>query len=150
MKTAAIAATRYGANAAAAAPQWATGFVAAIPEMLTAAIAATPEWQAAVATARAAAAFKAGLTRAQGKIAAITTKANGAGQASYRAGVTAAAGPGGDYLAFIGPFLTAAAAEVSTLNSSNPRGAKGSPQNVQRMVAWVDWEISQHGNFRVK
>jgi len=150
MKTAAAAATRYSNNAAAAAGLWATDFVAAIPTMLTNAIAATPNWQASVATAQAAAMYKAGLTRAQQKTTQISAKANGPGKASYAAGVVAAGAAGGDYNAFIGPWMTAVTQEVATLNQTNPRGPKGSPQNRARILAYLDWADSQHGQFRVK
>lgn len=149
MKTAAQAATAYVANGAtpATATLWATDYVAALPTMLDKAIAAIPLWQANVSTSLAAANMTKGLTRAKSKTAAITTKVNGVGQASFQAGIRTAGGPGGNYQAFIGPFLTAVASEITTLNTTNPRGTRA--QNRARQAAYDAWIDTQAGNFRV-
>jgi len=150
MKTAAQAAAAYVANGAAptAVALWATDYNSAYPTMITKAIAAIPTWQANVATAEAAKNMSNGLTRAGTKAAAVATKVSGAGSASFAAGVRAAGGPGGDYTAFIGPFLSAVGSEVQTLNTTNPRGTR--QQNRARQAAYDAWIDSQAGNFRVK
>lgn len=150
MKTAAQAAAAYVANgsAPAAVTLWATDYNAAYPSMISKAIAAIPLWQANVATAEAAKNMSSGLTKAGTKQAAVAAKVTGAGSASFAAGVRAAGGPGGDYTAFIGPFLTAVATEVATLNTTNPRGTR--QQNRARQAAYDAWIDSQAGNFRVK
>lgn len=150
MKTSAQAAAAYvaGAGAPAAASLWSADYIAALPTMFDAAIAATPTWQANVSTQQAASNYKNGLTKAKSKTAAISTKVNGAGAASYSAGVRAAGAPGGDYSTFIGPFLTAVNNEVATLDQTNPRGTRA--QNRARQAAYDAWIDSQAGNFRVK
>ena len=150
MKTAAQAAAAYVANgsAPAAVQLWAADYNAAYPSMIDDAIAAIPTWQANVATAQAAANMRNGLSKAKSKASAVATKVNGAGSASFAAGVRAAGGPGGDYQAFIGPFLTAVGQEVQTLNTTNPRGTR--QQNRARQAAYDAWIDSQAGNFRVK
>lgn len=149
MKTAAQAAAAYVANGSAptATAAWASGYNAAYPTMITKATAAIPTWQAAVASAAAATAMSKGLARAATKSAAVATKVNGAGSASFAAGVRTAGSTGGDYTAFIGPFLTAVAQEVQTLNQTNPRGTR--QQNRARQAAYDAWIDSQAGNFKV-
>lgn len=149
MKTAAQAAAAYVANGTTttAAQLWSADYIAALPTMLDKAIAAIPLWQQNVSTTLAANNMTKGLTRAKGKTAQITAKVNGPGQASFQAGVRAAGGPGGNYLAFIGPFLTAVASEVATLNTTNPRGTR--IQNRARQAAYDNWIDAQSGNFRV-
>lgn len=149
MKTAAQAAAAYIANGSApvAVTAWSGGYNSAYPSMITKAIAAIPTWQANVATSLAASNMSKGLTRAGTKAAAVATKVNGAGSASFAAGVRAAGAPGGDYQLFIGPFLSAAQQEVTTLNQTNPRGTR--QQNRARQAAYDAWIDSQAGNFRV-
>ena len=150
MKTAAQAAAAYVANGSAptAVQLWATDYNAAYPTMINKAIAAIPLWQANVSTAQAAKNMSNGLTKAQAKQGAVATKVSGAGSASFAAGVRAAGGPGGDYTAFIGPWMTAVGNEVQTLNTTNPRGTRA--QNRARQAAYDAWVDSQAGNFRVK
>jgi hypothetical protein len=150
MKTAAQAAAAYVANGSAptAVSLWATDYNAAYPTMIDAAVNAIPTWQANVATAQAATNMRNGLTKAKSKQSAVAAKVSGAGSASFAAGVRAAGGPGGDYQAFIGPFLSAVSNEVNTLNSTNPRGTR--QQNRARQAAYDAWIDSQAGNFRVK
>lgn len=150
MKTAAQAAAAYVANGTApsAVALWASDYIAAYPTMITKAIAAIPTWQANVSTLLAAKNMQNGLTRAGTQGASVATKVNGAGAASFSAGVRAAGGPGGDYTAFVGPWLSAVSAEVQTLNTTNPRGTRA--QNRARQAAYDAWVDSQAGNFRVK
>lgn len=150
MKTAAQAAAAYVANGSAptAVAAWATDYNSAYPSMISKAIAAIPTWQANVATAQAAANMSAGLTKAGAKQAQVAAKVSGAGSASFAAGVRAAGGPGGDYQAFIGPWLTAVGQEVQTLNTTNPRGTR--QQNRARQAAYDAWIDTQAGKFRVK
>lgn len=149
MKTAAQAAAAYVANGTTptAATLWSQDYVAALPTMLDKAIAAIPLWQQNVSTALAASNMSKGLTRAKSKTAQITTKVNGPGQASFTAGVRAAGGPGDNYQAFIGPWMTAVAQEVATLNASAPRGTRA--QNRARQAAYDQWVDTQAGNFRI-
>lgn len=149
MKTAAQAAAAYVANgsAPAASALWAANYNSAYPTMITKATAAISTWQAAVASSAAATAMSKGLARAATKSAAVATKVNGAGSASFAAGVRAAGGTGGDYTAFIGPWLTAVSQEVQTLNTTNPRGTR--QQNRARQAAYDAWVDSQAGNFKV-
>jgi hypothetical protein len=149
MKTAAQAAAAYISNGSnpTAVSLWAADYNAAYPTMITKAIAAIPTWQNNVATPLAASNMSKGLQRAGTKQAAVATKVNGAGSASFAAGVRAAGGPGGDYSAFIAPFLSAVQNEVNTLNSTNPRGTR--QQNRARQAAYDAWIDSQAGNFRV-
>lgn len=150
MKTAAASAAKYVANgtAATAVASWAADYIAALPSMFTKAIAAIPTWQANVATIQAANNMNKGLTRASQNQTAIATKVNGAGSASFRAGVNAAGTGSGDYVQFIGPWLTAVGTEVATLNQTNPRGTRA--QNRARQAAYDAWIDTQAGNFRVK
>lgn len=149
MKTAAQAAANYVTNGATAATAtlWSTDYIAALPTMLDKAIAAIPTWQANVSTPLAASNMTKGLTRAKSKTAAITTKVTTVGVPAYQAGIRTAGGPGGNYQAFIGPFLTAVASEVATLNTTNPRGTRA--QNRARQAAYDTWIDTQAGNFRV-
>jgi hypothetical protein len=150
MKTAAQAAAAYVANGAAptAISSWATDYNAAYPSMITKAQAAIPTWQANVATQQAATNMRNGLAKAANKAALVAAKVNGAGSASFAAGVRAAGGPGGDYTAFIGPWMSAVGSEVQTLNTTNPRGTR--QQNRARQAAYDAWVDTQGGNFRVK
>jgi hypothetical protein len=150
MKSAAQAAAAYVANGSAptATQQWASNYNAAYPNMIVKATAAIPLWQSAVSTQQAATNMKNGLAKAGNKAPQVAAKVSGAGSASFAAGVRAAGGPGGDYLAFIGPWLSAAASEVQTLNTTNPRGTR--QQNRARQAAYDAWVDSQAGNFRVK
>lgn len=149
MKTAAQAAAAYVANGSAptAVALWATDYNQAYPTMITKAIAAIPTWQANVSTALAASNMQKGLTKAGTKQAIVASKVSGAGSASFAAGVRAAGGPGGDYTAFIGPWITAVGNEVQILNTTNPRGTR--QQNRARQAAYDAWVDSQAGNFRV-
>ncbi len=149
MKTAVQAAAAYVANGTttAATTSWAANYNAAYPSMITKATAAIPTWQSAVASPAAATAMSKGLARAATKSGAVATKVNGAGLASFSAGVRAAGGPGGDYSAFIGPWLTAVGQEVQTLNTTNPRGTRA--QNRARQAAYDAWVDTQAGNFKV-
>ena len=150
MKTAAQAAAAYVANGSSPTTTslWATDYNAAYPTMITKATAAIPLWQSQVSTAQAATNMKNGLAKAANKAAIVAGKVNGAGSASFAAGVRAAGGPGGDYTAFIGPWLSAVGSEVQTLNTTNPRGTR--QQNRARQAAYDAWVDSQAGNFRVK
>jgi hypothetical protein len=150
MKTAAQAAAAYVANGTnpTAVALWASDYNAAYPTMITKAVAAIPLWQANVSTAQAAANMANGLNKAASKAGAVATKVSGAGSASFSAGVRAAGGPGGDYTAFIGPWLSAVSAEVQTLNTTNPRGTRA--QNRARQAAYDNWVDSKAGQFRVK
>jgi hypothetical protein len=150
MKTAAQAAAAYVANGAAptAISLWASDYIAAYPTMIDKATAAIPTWQANVATQQAAANMRSGLAKARNKASLVTTKVNGAGSASFAAGVRAAGGPGGDYTAFIGPWMSAVGSQVQTLDTTNPRGTR--QQNRARQAAYDAWVDSQAGNFRVK
>jgi hypothetical protein len=150
MKTAAQAAAAYVANGAAptAVQLWASDYNAAYPTMITKATAAIPTWQANVATQQAATNMKNGLAKAANKAQLVAAKVNGAGSASFAAGVRAAGGAGGDYTAFIGPWMSAVGGEVQTLNTTNPRGTR--QQNRARQAAYDAWVDSQAGNFRVK
>jgi hypothetical protein len=114
--------------------------VAAVPTMGAKAAAAAPIWQAAVADPKAASAYAAG-ERSFDQAAAIAT-INGAGRTKYTAsGSTKQAA----YASFVSIYAPKLAAEVSSLNSSTPRGARGSAQNQQRMIAFNNWIISTHG-----
>jgi hypothetical protein len=150
MKTAAQAAAAYVANGSSptATSLWATDYNAAYPTMIQKATAAIPLWQSQVSTAQAATNMKNGLAKAANKAATVAAKVNGAGSASFAAGVRAAGGTGGDYTAFIGPWLSAVGSEVQTLNTTNPRGTR--QQNRARQAAYDAWVDSQAGNFRVK
>lgn len=146
MKTAAQAASKYGANGGspASGQLWSADFLAAFPKMIANAVAQTPYWQAQVSTAAAAAAYKAGLNGANANLATITTKVNGVAQASFMAGVKAAAT--GKYLNFADEFIPAVTSEVNTLNSTNPRGTPA--QNRARLNAYLDWLESKKGTFK--
>jgi hypothetical protein len=150
MKTAAQAAAAYVANGSAptAVQLWATDYNAAYPSMIAKATAAIPLWQSQVSTAQAATNMKNGLAKAANKATTVAAKVSGAGSASFAAGVRAAGGAGGDYTAFIGPWLSAVGNEVQTLNTTNPRGTR--QQNRARQAAYDAWVDSQAGNFRVK
>ena len=150
MKTAAQAAAAYVANGAAptAVQLWANDYNAAYPAMIDKATAAIPTWQANVATQQAATNMRNGLAKARNKATLVATKVNGAGSASFAAGVRAAGGPGGDYTAFIGPWMSAVGQEKQTLDTTNPRGTR--QQNRARQAAYDAWVDSQAGNFRVK
>ena len=150
MKTAAQAAAAYVANGAAptAVQLWATDYNAAYPSMIDKATAAIPLWQSQVSTPQAATNMRNGLAKARTKANIVATKVTGAGSASFAAGVRAAGGPGGDYTAFIGPWMNAVGAEVQTLDTTNPRGTR--QQNRARQAAYDAWVDSQAGNFRVK
>lgn len=148
MKTPTQAATKYGANGSspASAALWAANFNSAMPTMFDKAAAAVAFWQAQVSSAAAAALFTKGLARAKQNQAAISTKVNGPGSASFMAGVKAAST--GLYSAFINAWLPAVANEVATLNTTNPRGTRA--QNRARQAAYDAWVDSQAGNFRQK
>ena len=150
MKTAAQAAAAYVANGAAptAVQLWATDYNAAYPSMIDKATAAIPLWQSQVSTQQAATNMRNGLAKARTKANLVATKVNGAGSASFAAGVRAAGGPGGDYTAFIGPWMNAVGQQVQTLDTTNPRGTR--QQNRARQAAYDAWVDSQAGNFRVK
>jgi hypothetical protein len=150
MKTAATATLNYGNNGGSAAAQtaWANNFSANIDAILSAAIKAVPQWQAAVATQQAATNMQAGLTKAKGNEAAIISKVQGVGKASFSAGVRAAALPGGDYTTFAGAWMPAVTQERATLDISNPRGDDAA--NTARMLAYNSWAISKRGQYRVK
>ena len=150
MKTAAQAAAAYVANGAAptAVQLWATDYNAAYPSMIDKATAAIPLWQSQVSTQQAATNMRNGLAKARTKANLVATKVSGAGSASFAAGVRAAGGPGGDYTAFIGPWMNAVGQQVQTLDTTNPRGTR--QQNRARQAAYDAWVDSQAGNFRVK
>ena len=150
MKTVQQAAANYVKNggAQAAADTWAANFSANIPGILQAAIDAIPRWQEAVATAQAAANMGTGLTRAKGNVSAITAKVTTVGKASFKAGVTAAGAPNGDYSLFIGKFMPDVASEVQQLNITNPRGDRSA--NRARQAAYDSWIDSRAGMYRVK
>lgn len=150
MKSTATAIANYGNNGGSIATQsaWAQGFSGAVDLALTNAIKAVPFWQQQVATTQAATNMTNGLTRAKSNEAAIVTKVNGVGKASFTAGVKAAALPSGDYAQFAGPWMTAVAQEVATLNVSNPRGDRAA--NRARQAAYDAWIDTKAGQFRVK
>ena len=149
MKTAAQAAAAYVANGTTptASQLWATDYNNAYPTMIQRAIASIPLWQANVSTQLAASNMNKGLTRAGTKQSAVAEKVRTVGTASFTAGVRAAGGPGGNYNAFIGNWMTAVGQEVTTLNTTNPRGTRA--QNRQRQAAYDAWVDTQAGNFRV-
>jgi len=146
MKTAQQAATKYGANGSspASAQLWSADFLAKFPTMIQRAVAQVNFWQSQVSTAAAAAAYTKGLNDASTNLPAITTKVNGTAQASFMAGVKAAST--GKYLTFATEFMPAVAAEVTTLNQTNPRGTPA--QNRARLNAYLDWLEGQKGNFK--
>lgn len=150
MKTAAQATANYSANGSAptSANLWAQNFTTNIPGILDAAIRAIPRWQAAVSTQLAASNMTNGLNKAKGKTAAIATKVNGVGKASFSAGVRAAGSPGGNYDAFSQQWMTAVQQERQSLDTTNPRGDRAA--NRQRQAAYDAWVDSQAGKFRVK
>lgn len=150
IKTAATATQNYGTNGGSTVAQnnWATNFTLDIPAILNAAIAAVPRWQSQVALAQSALNMTAGLNKAKGNTAAIATKVNTVGKASYTAGVKAAAGPGGNYASFSAAWQPAVAQEVSNLNVTDPRGDAAA--NTARMLAYNAWALLQTGKFRVK
>ena len=150
IKTAAQAAANYGTNggAPAAANNWATNFTADIPAILSAAAAAVGTWQTNVALPQSAINFTNGLNAAKQNAAAIATKVNSVGKASFTAGVKAAAAPTGDYSLFSNKWMPAVAQEVATLNLTNPRGDRAA--NRARQAAYDAWIDTQAGNYRVK
>ena len=130
----------WGTKVAASGPSWSAGMVAAVPTMGAKAAAAAPIWQAAVADPAAALAYAAG-ERNFDQAAAIAT-INGAGRTKYTAaGTTKQAA----YASFVSIFAPKLSSEINSLNSSTPRGPRGSAQNQQRMIAFNNWIISTHG-----
>ena len=132
----------WGNKVAQAGPQWSSGMVAAVPTMGAKAAAAAPIWQQAVADPKAAAAYADG-ERNFDQAAAIAT-INGAGRTKYTAaGSTKQAG----YSTFVTQYAPKLTTELSTLNSSNPRGPRGSDQNTARMIAFNTWIKSIRGTM---
>lgn len=150
MKTAAQALAKYGTNgaSAAAAALWSSNYSANIPGIMNAAAAAGPTWQANTNTPQALTNYQAGLRRVAANPTPVATKVAGVGQASFKAGVAAAAAPNGNYALFIGNWMTAVASEVTTLNTTNPRGTRA--ENRARQSVYDTWIDSQAGKFRVK
>lgn len=146
MKTPSQAAARYVNNGSTADAQnaWASDFLAAIPSMQARAKAQVSYWQSQVSTQEAAAAYVDGIDRMN--VTQVTTKVNGAGKASFAAGVRASGGPGGKYTGFINEFMPAVSTEVQTLDRTNPRGTPA--QNRARLNTYLDWLESQKGNFK--
>lgn len=148
VKSAAVAAANYGTagGSSAAGAAWAAGFLADPAAIFAAAADSVDEWQAAVNTQQAADNFVAGLGKVN--IAAVTKKVNGVGKSSFTAGVNAAAGPGGNYMAFSSAFQPWMTTELANLNRTNPRGDKSA--NRARLNTFLDDLEAKAGTFRVK
>ena len=117
--------------------------------MITKAIAAIPLWQSQVSTAQAAKNMTNGLTKAGTKATAVATKVNGAGSASLLGRRARRRRPWRRlHLVHRSLAQLRSAAEVQTLNTTNPRGTRA--QNRARQAAYDAWVDSQAGNFRVK
>jgi ABC-type enterobactin transport system permease subunit len=130
----------WGSGVRSSGVKWSSGMVAAVPTMGAKAAAAAPIWQAAVADPAAARAYADG-ERNFDQTAAIAT-INGAGQTKYTAaGTTKQAG----YASFVSIYAPKLSSQLSTLNSTSPRGPRGSAQNQQRMIAFNNWIISTRG-----
>lgn len=150
MKTAATATLKYGVNGTSvqASNDWANNFSSNIDNILNSAIKAIPQWQAAVATAQAAINMSNGLTKAKAKEAAIVTKVQSVGKASFTAGIKAAALPTGGYAQFSTAWMPVVSQERSQLDISHPRGDRAA--NRARQAAYDAWIDTKAGQFRVK
>lgn len=150
VKSSQVAAANFAKNGGApdAANNWATNFTADIPSILAAAAEAVGRWQDAVSTDQARSNFVSGLNRAKSNVAAIATKVMGVGKSSFSAGIKAAGAPNGNYSLFSAKWQPAVAAQVQTLNMTNPRGTRA--DNRSRQAAYDAWVDTQANNFRVK
>jgi protein involved in ribonucleotide reduction len=135
MKTVAQATARYLAGAASPAAQtaWAADFIAAIPTMQSRAKAKVSFWQFQVSQPSAAVAYTAGIDKMN--VSQVSTKVNGAGKASYSAGVTAAGQSNGNYSLAAAKLNQFNQTAVPQLDTTNPRGTF--QENIARAAAYA-------------
>lgn len=131
----------WGAGVRNASSKWSANLNAVVSTIGAKAAAATPNWQSAVSSQQAAAAYQRGVSNFDQ--AAFTATVNGAGQQKYSASGTTKVASYQNFAAVFGPKLQSI---VSSINSSNPRGPRGSAQNRARLNSYLDAVAATRGS----
>lgn len=130
----------WGTGVRSAAPKWSANLNAVVSTIGAKAAAASPNWQSAVASPQALSAYQKGVSNFDQT--AFVTTVNGAGQQKYSASGTTKVAAYQNFASVFGPKLQSI---VSSLNSSNPRGPRGSAQNRARLNSYLDSVAATRG-----
>lgn len=111
---------------------WATGYANPRRDPFKAAAAAVQNWQQSVSSQAAAAAFVKGLGNVEESSVLMTV--NGPGMLKYTQSPQAKSAKAA---AFFNVFIPKLQGIVSRLDTSNPRGPRGSAQNISRLTSYI-------------
>ena len=122
--------------------KWTAGVLAPKRDPFATAAASVSNWQAAVSSPAAASAFVSGLQNVNQ--AAFTATVQGSGQQKYVASATTKTAK---ETAFMNAFLPQLDNIVTNLGRSNPRGPRGSAQNITRLTSYLQQVSALRGTL---
>jgi hypothetical protein len=122
--------------------KWSAGVLSPKRDPFQAAAASVGNWVAAVSSQAAQNAFVSGLQNVD--INAFTATVNGSGQQKY---VAAATTKTAKETAFMNSFLPQLDNITSNLNRTNPRGPRGSAQNITRLTSYLQQVAALRGTL---
>ncbi len=143
VKTAQAATDKWGSKVAAAGLDWSDGLLHPKRDPFNPANINGAGWQAGVSTAEALALYSAGMAAVDTAVYAATV--NGAGRGKYTASGSTKKGK---VFSFQQAFLPRLGSILSNLDSTAPRGPRGSAQNRTRLNTYLDGVASTRGSFR--
>lgn len=120
--------------------KWATGYQNPRRDPFASAAAAVANWQQAVSSPAAAAAFVSGLSNVNQ--AAVVATVTGPGMTKYTSSAT---NKPAKAQAFFSTFLPKLSNIVTQLNNSNPKGPRGSAQNLTRLTTYIQAVAATRG-----
>jgi hypothetical protein len=122
--------------------KWTSGVLSPKRDPFATAAASVSNWQAAVSSQAAATAFVSGLQNVN--ITAFTATVQGSGQQKYVASATTKTSK---ETAFMNAFLPQLDSITSNLNRTNPRGPRGSAQNITRLTSYLQQVSALRGTL---
>jgi hypothetical protein len=131
-KTPATAIANWTAGVQRSGAKWSAGVLSPKRDPFATAAASVSTWVAAVSSPAAQTAYVKGLQSVD--VNAFTATVNGAGQSKY---VSSATTKTAKETAFLNAFLPQLDNIVTNLNRTNPRGPRGSAQNVSRLTSYI-------------
>jgi len=130
----------WGQKVAAAGPTWSAGLIAAAPNIFNPANIDAQAWQNGVSSPQAAADYEKGM--ASVNMQQFTTVVNGAGQGKY---TSSGSSKQAKMLSFMNVFIPKLSGILQTLNTSSPKGPRGSAQNRTRLNNYLDAVAATRG-----
>lgn len=130
----------WGKGVGSAGSKWSGGYLAAAPNVFSAQNVKPQNWQAGVSDPGAAARYQKGMTSVN--MSQLATVVNSSGQSKY---TTSGTNKQAKMATFMGNFLPKLSNILSSVNSSAPRGPRGSVENRTRLNNYLDMVAATRG-----